>query len=354
MFGKEKRKQANFSLKHEGLAFLFFMDKLIDRFERKIDYLRISVTDRCNLRCIYCMPASGILNKNQNEIISFEEIYRIVNVAVNLGIKKIRLTGGEPLVRKDLVLLIKKLKNIHGLREICLTTNGTYLTECAYAFRKAGLDRVNISLDSLIPEKFNKITRGGDLERVLRGIEIALSAGFSSLKINTVLINGFNTDEIQSFANLTKTKQIHVRFIEYMPTYLECVSTAGLFFSTLKAKGILGSLGELSQIDNESSGTARIFRIKGSLGTVGFISPISEPFCSSCNKLRLTSDGRLRSCLHSSKGMDLKKAIERGATDADLAMLIKEAVALKPAAHNLCNMPISLDSENFSMCQIGG
>ncbi len=332
------------------------MDKLIDRFGRKIDYLRVSITDRCNMRCIYCMPPEGILHRPHSEILSFEEIYRIVNTAVRLGISKVRITGGEPLVRKDLSLFIKNLKRINGLNEIALTTNGVYLKEHIFSLKEAGLDRVNISLDSLVPEKFREITRGGSMDRVLEGIEAALLAGLGPVKINVVLLRGFNDSEIISFAGLAKSRPVHVRFIEYMPTYLgEEYSYKELFFSCLEARVILDSLGELIPIENNCGvSAAKAFRIKGFHGTIGFISPVSENFCSSCNKLRLTSDGCLRSCLHSSKSIDLKAAMKNGASDNDLAGLIREAVDSKPASHNLGAAPAGVPSENFSMCQIGG
>lgn len=327
---------------------------LVDRYNRKIDYLRISITDRCNLRCMYCMPALGIAHKPQSQILSFEEIQAIVNAAAGLGIKKIRLTGGEPLLRKDLLLLIKNLKSINGLKEITLTTNGVYLSEYAYLLKKAGLDRINISLDSLIPEKFQAITRGGDLKAVLEGIESVFREGFTSLKINLVLLKGFNIDEVPSFANLSRLRPIHVRFIEYMPTDLGYSSYNDLFFSALEAKNICGSLGELRPQGDNDAGTAKVFRIEDFYGTVGFISPISEPFCATCNKLRLTSDGWLRSCLHSSKAVNLKQAMDRGGSEQELSLLIKEAVALRPQGHNLLDTPLAINSDNFSMCQIGG
>lgn len=330
------------------------MDKLIDRFGRQINYLRISVTDRCNLRCIYCMPAGGIVHKAHGDILSFEEIYKITKVAAQSGIQKIRITGGEPLVRKNLPVLIEKLKGIKALKEIALTTNGVYLSGYAHSLKIAGLDRINISLDSLVPKKFEKATRGGDINAVLEGIESALSNGFSAVKINTVLIKGFNIDEIQAFADLTRRKAIHVRFIEYMPTDLEYISREEMYFSASDAKDICGSLGRLDPVYDEAAATAKIFRIEGFCGTVGFVSPISDPFCSSCNKLRLTSDGRLRSCLHLSMSINLKKAIEQGASEQDLAFLFEEAVAMKPESHNLLERPIGVPNENFSMCQIGG
>ena len=330
------------------------MEKLIDKFNRKIDYLRISVTDRCNLRCVYCMPVNGILHKPQQQILSFEQIYRIVHCAVRLGIRKVRITGGEPLVRKDLHLLIKKLKCISALKEISLTTNGIYLSKYVHSLRMAGLDRINISLDTLIPEKFRQITRGGDLEEVLKGLERAFFVGLSPVKINTVLMRGFNDDEILNFAKLTQNRPLHIRFIEYMSTSLDYESSGSLFFSCAEAKKVCCNLGKLLPVSEELGGTASVFRIEGFYGTLGFISPISEPFCSSCNKLRLTSDGHLRSCLHSSKSINLKAALDIGMGEQDLSVLIKEAVALKPKSHNLLNVPLGLDSKDFSMCQIGG
>ncbi|MFA4842860.1 MAG: GTP 3',8-cyclase MoaA [Candidatus Omnitrophota bacterium] len=330
------------------------MPKLIDKFGREINYLRISVTDRCNLRCIYCMPQEGIEHKPQHEILSFEEIFRIAKVSVGLGIQKIRITGGEPLVRKGLPLLIERLKGIPGINEVGLTTNGVYLVNYAHYLRNVGLDMINVSLDTLIPERFKKITRGGDLKSVLDGIEAALSAGFCGLKINMVLLRGFNTDEVLDFAELASMRPVEVRFIEYMPTDISRSYLGNPFFSCKEAEDICGALGRLIPEADGLLGTSRVFRIEGFRGRVGFISPISRPFCSRCNKLRLTSDGFLRSCLHSSKSVNLKEAMEKGAQDEELSELIKEAAVLKPQSHRLNDRPIRLESENFSMCQIGG
>lgn len=327
---------------------------LIDRYSRTIDYLRISVTDRCNLRCFYCMPPYGISHKEQDKILSFEEIVRIAGIAAALGICKIRITGGEPLVRKDIPVLIEKLRRAAGLSELTLTTNGVYLKDYALSLREAGLDRINVSLDSLMPEKFRRITRGGELEAVFRGMGTALSVGLP-LKVNMVLMKDSNTDEIAAFAGLTRKRDINVRFIEYMPTYLDSHRYEELFFSAYEAKLICGRLGKLMPVYNTQHSAARIFRIEGFTGTVGFISPISEPFCSDCNKLRLTADGCLKSCLHSPKTVNLKLAMDKGGSDSQIAELFKQAVALKPASHNLLRETVlSDDSEKFSMCQIGG
>ncbi|MBI5124591.1 MAG: GTP 3',8-cyclase MoaA [Candidatus Omnitrophica bacterium] len=327
---------------------------LTDSYGRDITYLRISVTDRCNLRCMYCMPPGGIDYKSQDEMLSFEEINRIARIAVGLGIRKLRITGGEPLIRKDITLLVKKLKSIKGVNEIALTTNGICLLEYAHELKKAGIDRVNVSLDSLIPERFEKITRGGRLAPVLEGVDASLSIGLTPLKINMVLLNGFNVDEIAAFVELTRHNPIEVRFIEYMPTRLGLNFRHNLFFSADETRDICSRLGKLAPVYSEEKSAARVYRINGFLGTLGFISPISKPFCNSCNKLRLTAGGLLKGCLHSSKVVDLKKAMRGSVTNEKLRSLIKEAVATKPASHNLSISPLGWDSENFSMCQIGG
>lgn len=323
---------------------------LIDKFGRKIDYLRISVTDRCNLRCSYCMPEEGIVHKPHSQILTFEGISKIVKVAAGLGIEKVRITGGEPLVRKDLPKLIATLKGIAGLKEIALTTNGINLSEYAQALKNSGLDRINISLDTLVPEKFKRITRGGNIKLVLGGITSALSMGLAPLKVNTVLLNGFNTNEIIDFVSLARDNPVEVRFIEYMPTGL----ADNLFFSCTRAKEICSSLGELIPLESKKIQASRTFQIKGFLGSIGFISPLSQPFCFYCNKLRLTSDGKLKSCLHSARAVDLKPALEKGGRQEDLVSLIKQAAAFKPASHNLQQAPLAADTGIFSMCQIGG
>lgn len=327
---------------------------LTDSYGRKITYLRISVTDRCNLRCVYCMSSDGITCKGPAQILSFEEIERIVKVASGLGIRKLRITGGEPLVRKGITLLINKLKSIKGIDEIALTTNGVYLSEYAKELKRAGLDRVNISLDSLIPERFEEITRGGKLTSVLKSIDLLFSIGLVPVKLNTVLLKGINTSEIRGFAELARSNPIDVRFIEYMPTRSGGSSRNDFFFSTQEAKEICGRLGLLTPVYSGEYSAAREFRIGGFRGTIGFISPMSEPFCRSCNKLRLTANGLLRSCLHSPQGIDLKGPMREKITDEGLSLLIEEAVAAKPASHNLSVMPLGQNSEDFSMCQIGG
>lgn len=326
-----------------------------DGFDRKINYLRVSVTDRCNLCCVYCMPQEGIIHRPARDILSFEQIQRIVKIASRLGVEKVRLTGGEPLVRKGLPALVRQLRDISGLKELCLTTNGIYLADYAFSLKEAGLDRVNISLDSLNPEKFSRITRGGSLEAVFKGIDAAFRAGLSPLKLNVVLLKGFNNDEVSGFAELARERPLEVRFIEYMPT---AADDQELFYSARDARISCAGLGRLEPVDNDPVQPARLYRIAGFRGRIGFISAISSPFCENCNKLRLTSDGRLRSCLHSYVSLDLKEAMEKGVSDEYLAGLIQEACGLKPWAHNLNvrreDLASSEERESFSMCQIGG
>lgn len=326
-----------------------------DGFNRKINYLRVSVTDRCNLRCLYCMPEEGIIHRQPRDILSFEQIYRIVQAASGLGVEKARITGGEPLVRRNLPGLIRQLRTISGLKEICLTTNGVHLADYAFSLKDSGLDRVNISLDSLNPERFSRITRGGSLEAVFKGIDAAFSAGLVPLKLNVVLLKGFNNDEILNFVELARERPLEVRFIEYMPTG---AADEDLFFSAQSAKALCVGLEGFAPVNNDPAQPARLYRITGFRGKIGFISPRSESFCGNCNKLRLTADGRLRSCLHSYVSVDLKEAMEKGASDQELSWLIQDACGLKPLAHNLNARNSSMagleEAESFSMCQIGG
>lgn len=326
---------------------------LIDNFNRRIDYLRISVTDRCNLRCKYCMPACGITNKLHSELLSFEEIEKIVKIGVSLGIDKVRLTGGEPLVRKDIVELVKILANIEGLKDISMTTNGALLKDYILRLKKAGLKRVNISLDTLQEEKYRDITRGGELKDVKEAIRLSLEAGFHPLKINMLLLAGINDDEIIDFLKLTIDLPIHVRFLEFMPTkHNEFWHSREDFISYKEVVGISHGLGHVEDIDVYGNGPAKNFRIKHAKGTFGFIAPMSKSFCSSCNRLRLTSDGLLKGCLHSDLKIDLKDPIRRGMDEKGLIQLIVLAVNTKPKEHILNEDPIS--SSEYLMCQIGG
>ncbi len=326
---------------------------LVDNFNRRIDYLRISITDRCNLRCKYCMPACGINNKPHNELLSFEEIAKIVRIGVSLGIDKVRLTGGEPLVRKDIVKLVEILARIEGLNDISMTTNGTLLKHNVVKLKKAGLKRLNISLDTLKEEKYKDVTRGGELKDVKDVIKLCLEAGFNPLKINMLLLAGINGDEIIDFLKLTIDLPVHVRFLEFMPTKdNEFWHSREDFISHKEVMDIAYKLGPVESMDVYGNGPAKNFRIKGTLGAFGFIAPMSESFCSSCNRLRLTSDGFLKACLHSDLKINLKDPIRRGMDEKGLIQLIRLAVSTKPKEHALSEDPIS--SSEYLMCQIGG
>ena len=322
---------------------------LTDSFHRTIDYLRISVTDRCNLRCSYCVPPTPFAHMNHTDILSYEELIRLVRVGISLGIRKVRLTGGEPFARKGLLGFIRELSALEGLEDLAVTTNGTLIPDQIHALKEAGLTRINISLDSLKPEVFKKVT-GKDLFReVERTIDTALDAGLAPVKINTVLLDGVNGDELEDFARLTFQRNIHVRFIEYMPIG----QGKGPEHSDLLAPAILKrleALGPLTPIARSPhDGPSRRFKIKGTKGEIGLISPMTNHFCATCNRLRLTADGHLRPCLLSDAKVDLMAALRTGADDKTLADLFLRAVAIKGERHNLNEHAV-----NDMMSAIGG
>jgi len=325
------------------------MTGLSDSFQRPIDYLRISVTDRCNLRCIYCMPAEGINLFSHEDILSYEEIYRIATAAAELGIKKVRITGGEPLVRIGLSGLLRMLAQINTIDDIALTTNGTLLSQYADELKAAGLRRVNISLDTLKPDKFRLITRGGKLDDVLAGIDAAAAAGLNPIKINVVVMAGINDDELIDLARKTVDEGWHVRFIERMPFNKEMASST--FVSVNEIREHLAVLGELEPCTFKGNGPARYYRLPRSKGTIGFITPISEHFCFQCNRLRLTADGKLRPCLLSEQEIDLRQPLRQGISAEELKKLIKRAVESKPRQHKLAQGCVPQDRP-FS--QVGG
>ena len=313
------------------------MTGLSDSFQRPINYLRISVTDRCNLRCIYCMPEGEISTLSHRDILTYEEICTVVKAAAELGIKKVRLTGGEPLVRLGLTDLIRMLAEIDAIDDISLTTNGTLLGHYAAELKSAGLHRVNISLDTLKPDRFESITRtrGRSLSDVLRGIDTARSVGLNPVKLNMVVMAGINADEVLDFAMRTINDGWHVRFIELMPV-TDGETAASLFVSAGDIRKRLEVVGELEPcLPGVGNGPAKYFRFPGAPGTIGFITPISEHFCFNCNRLRLTADGRLRPCLLSEYEVDLKQPLRGGVSLAGLKQLIEEAVANKPRRHHL-------------------
>jgi len=321
-----------------------------DSFQRPIDYLRISVTDRCNLRCIYCMPAEGIRLMSHEDILSYEEIYTIAEAAAELGISKIRITGGDPLVRVGLPDLIQMLARIDTIDDISLTTNGVLLARYAAELKEAGLRRVNVSLDTLKHDRFEYITRGNNLSDVLEGISAARSVGLNPIKINTVVMAGINDDELLDFAARTINESWHVRFIEYMPfgdssTDLQLVPVAEM-------KQRLEVLGELEPCPAVTgNGPAKYYRLPKARGTIGFITPVTEHFCFRCNRLRLTADGKLRPCLLSENEIDLRQPLRSGMSSAELKGLIKEAIASKPWRHHLDEGDVPKDRP-FS--QVGG
>jgi cyclic pyranopterin phosphate synthase len=326
------------------------MTGLSDSFHRPINYLRISVTDRCNLRCVYCMPAEGIELMSHNDILTYEEIYTVTRAAAGLGINKLRLTGGEPLVRLGLPSLVQMLAKIDGVDDISLTTNGVLLARYASELKSAGLRRVNVSLDSLKADRFKLITRIGDnLNEVLKGIEVARAVGLEPVKINVVVMAGINDDELLDFAAKTIDEGWQVRFIELMPLVGRDTTQ---FVSASEMKRRLEPLGELTPyLPSVGNGPAKYFRLPHAKGAIGFITPISEHFCFQCNRLRLTADGRLRPCLLSDYEVDLKPSLRGGISSAGLKKLIKEAVANKPQRHNLAEGSVP-KQRPFS--QVGG
>jgi len=326
-----------------------------DSFGRRIDYLRISLTDRCNLRCVYCMPEGGVAWKGHEEILSLEEIERFAAIAVEEGIGKIRLTGGEPLVRAGVVDHIRRLRALTGIEAIALTTNATLLPQFAEDLSDAGLERVNISLDSLDPEVYTRITRGGKLADALAGIEAAFQAGFDPIKLNVVVVRSLDQD-LLGFARMTLDRPLHVRFIEYMPVGDDAEEGGGCtgenpgfhwtradhvpsdeVLEAISTQGQLAGLGPLIGVERDDApggwGPARYYRFADAQGTVGVISPLSHHFCGECNRLRLTADGKLRTCLFSDDELDLRTVL-RGGTDDDVRAIIRLALASKPESHN--------------------
>jgi cyclic pyranopterin phosphate synthase len=311
------------------------MTGISDSFQRPINYLRISVTDRCNLRCLYCMPEEGVSLMSHGDILTYEEIYTVAKVAAGLGINKIRLTGGEPLVRLGLVDLVRMLAGIETVDDISMTTNGILLSQHAAELKQAGLRRVNVSLDTLKPDRFARITRCGKLEDTLRGIEAARAAGLDPVKINVVVIPGVNADEIPDFALKTVRDGWHVRFIEHMPVNGDVSASLGLV-SVEEMKKCIGPLGALEPANVKvGNGPAKYFRLPGATGTIGFITPVTEHFCYQCNRLRLTADGKLRPCLLSEEEIDLRETLRSGAAPDELKSLIEKAIACKPESHHL-------------------
>lgn len=297
-----------------------------DNFNRKINYMRVSVTDRCNLRCFYCQPQKDFAFLPPEEILTYEELLRLVKIALGLGITRFRITGGEPLLRKNLPQFIKSIIELDKAEDVSLTTNGLLLSNFIDEIWEAGLRRLNISIDTLDREKYAEITGGGDLNQVLKGLEQALERGFSPVKINVVLLKGLN-DDLTPFLDLAKQLPVHVRFIELM----EFSPAEDRFVSCTDARLRLTAYGLVEEAEPpKGAGPARYYKLKGMKGTIGFICPYTEHFCSSCNRLRVSASGQLRPCLFSDWSVDLKTPLRRGATDEEISALIYKALGEKP------------------------
>ena len=336
---------------------MYKLKPLIDNFGRQIKYLRISVTDRCNLRCVYCMPESGVKTLSHDEIISYEDILRLVNILSKHGINKIRITGGEPLVRKGLTGLIKNISGIKGIKDISMTTNGVLLERYAPELYSAGLRRINISLDSLSEEKFFRITRAGSLKDVLSGIKLVKKMGFNPIKINTVLIRGINDDEIIDFVNFAKEFGLNLRFIEYMPIGGNIAEAVSSRETIEKIKSKFADFGPVNAGKTTAyDGVSRSFGFLDGKAVIGFISPLSEHFCGDCNRLRLTASGNLRPCLFYDNEYNIKNILKEN-NDDDVFEKISDIIKLKLFKHNFdmkTNNRECLSWANDFMNGIGG
>lgn len=315
-----------------------------DSFNRNISYLRLSVTDRCNLRCRYCMPEQGICKKSHSDMLTEDEMIQAVEAAASLGINKVRVTGGEPLIKKNILSICQRLVKVKGIDEVGLTTNGILLPEYADRLKEIGINRINISLDTLDSEKYTYITRQGNINQALDGINAAINAHFEHIKINTVLIGGFNDNEILSLAELTKQYPVDVRFIELMPMTKDNEFGQEAYIS---CDTVLKALPDLDYVSN-TEGVAKLYHLPDAHGNIGIISSVSNHFCESCNRIRLTADGKIKPCLHSNQEFSIK-----GMGLNEMRLKIKEAIEAKPACHG------PLSSENMSLAdrfmnQIGG
>ena len=325
---------------------------MIDKHSRKISYLRVSVTDLCNLRCVYCMPPGGSELSRKEEILSLEEILKLVKHGVSLGVNKIRITGGEPLVRKGIISLVNQIAEIKGIDDIAMTTNGVFLKEFATELKSSGLSRLNISLDTMREDRFAEITRGGNIADVFDGVEAVLKAGFKGTKMNAVVMRGDNDDEIHDFVRYIMERDIELRFIELMASGWKDMVDEDRFMPTSEIMERVRGVGELvPDKQRVGGGPATIYRIKGALGSIGFISAVSKPFCKTCNRLRLTSDGKLRSCLLTGGEVDIKDILRSFNLDEkEMQDRLTEAffrvTDMKPIVHSGRNRAV--------MNQIGG
>ncbi|BDE06248.1 GTP 3',8-cyclase [Vulcanimicrobium alpinum] len=328
-------------------------EALVDAFRRPITYLRVSVTDRCNLRCVYCMPEAGLPWIPKPEILDYEEIAAIIRAAASIGVRSIRLTGGEPLIRCDLERLVALIAAIPGIDDIALSTNGLLLADQAAALRAAGLRRVNVSLDTLHDDRFTAIARRPGLSRVLAGIDAALAEGLGPVKLNCVLMRGVNDDELEAFAEMTRTRAVHVRFIEVMPVHDNVALQRDAWISSDEVLERLGALGALHAVPNpHGNGPARTFAYDGVPGTVGVISPLAHDYCETCNRVRLSADGRLKLCLFGDHLIDLRTPLRAGGGEAAIVALLRAAMHVKPERHHLALGETASAMRAFS--EIGG
>lgn len=331
------------------------MELLVDSYGRRIKSMRISVTDKCNFRCTYCMPAEGLPWLKKDDILSYEEIVRLARVSVGIGIEQIRLTGGEPLVRRDVPELVRQLRQIEGLHSLSLTTNGILLKQQAQALAEAGLTRINVSLDSLLREKFTKLTRRDQLDRVLEGLaELEKYPSIQPIKINAVAMRGYTEEEVLSFAELARRKNYSVRWIEFMPLDADQIWRKEDILAGAEIKAIIeATYGPLQQITTgDPSETARRYTFSDGIGEVGFINPVSEPFCSTCDRIRVTADGQLRTCLFGTEETDLRAVLRSQADDEALVQTLRKAVWNKELKHYIGDKRFKRASRSMSM--IGG
>jgi cyclic pyranopterin phosphate synthase len=324
-----------------------------DGFGRRVEYLRISVTDKCNLRCVYCMPVEGLPWLKREELLSYEEIADVVRAMAGMGLRKLRITGGEPLVRRDLSTLVRKLRAVDGIEDIALSTNAVLLEEQADELRAAGIDRLNVSLDSLAPARVDAISRRpGSADAIFRGLAAAERAGFAPIKINCVVMRGRNDDEVADFAAITRERPWHVRFIEVMPTGDNLGVSRDEFVSSDEILDAVGRIGALEPVAGPpGNGPARYFAFPGAAGTVGVITPMSHNYCGSCNRMRLTADGQLRPCLFGSIQTNLRDPLRRG---EPIEPLVRQTLRIKPERHWLVQGSDAGSGGLLALSQVGG
>lgn len=324
-----------------------------DGFGRRIEYLRISVTDKCNLRCVYCMPEEGLPWLRRDALLNYEEITEIVSIMAPLGLRKIRITGGEPLVRRDLHFLVRMLARVPGITDIALSTNAVLLEEQAEELRNAGVNRLNVSLDSLVPERVDAISRRpGSAEQIFRGLEAAEAAGFSPIKINCVVMRGRNDDEIEDFARISRERPWHIRFIEVMPTGENLGVSADEYVSSDEMLARIAKIGSLEPVAGPGgNGPARYYAFPGAPGTIGIITPMSHNYCDTCNRMRLTADGQLRPCLFGAIQTNLRDPLRRG---EPIEPLIRETLRIKPERHWLVQGSDKGSGGLLALSQVGG